>query len=83
MFKKNPWGKDFSERFGEARMKFSKNSIIILLLITVIIVISYFNFSSGNYLKVLEKNMTSLKTSLEGCKNEISSLKNDFQKLRM
>ena len=59
-------------------MKFSKNSIIILLLITVIIVISYFNFSSGNYLKVLEKNMTSLKTSLEGCKNEISSLKNDL-----
>ena len=71
MFEKKPWE-------GFEKRNLDKRSIIFLVLVVFLVVLSYLNFSTGSYLKILQGNLTSLKANLEACKNESSSLKSDL-----
>ena len=54
--------------------KFSRNFLIFLVLLVIIIALSYFNFTTGRYASILEANKTQLLNELQACENKTQSL---------
>jgi hypothetical protein len=52
----------------------NKSLIISLILIIVIGILSYLNFATGSYIKILEVNKTSLESQLKSCNNQTQCL---------
>jgi hypothetical protein len=73
-WKKNNWNTDFGKKYRWKRpnLKFpmNKSLLIVLILILVIGVLSYFNYTTGNYVKILEGNKTNIEGHLKTCNNQ-------------
>ncbi len=57
-------------RLSIKKPNISKSLLLSLSLIAVLFVLCYLNFKSGNYAKILEQNITSLKNHLSECGND-------------
>ncbi|MDI6826214.1 MAG: hypothetical protein QMD36_03410 [Candidatus Aenigmarchaeota archaeon] len=81
-WEKNPWKTDFSKKYSwngsSLKIPINKSLFITLILIIVIGFLSYINYTTSNYVAILEINKTSLENHLSTCKNEIQSLSSDL-----
>jgi hypothetical protein len=78
---KDKWSTKYSDkqikntpRLSVRRPNINKTVLVLLSFIITLSVLSYLNFQSGNYTKVLEQNITSLKSHLSECGNDTEEL---------
>jgi chromosome segregation ATPase len=72
-----PWKTDYGNKFefkGISLPKVNKRLYIILLILVSISVLSYVEYTRGNYIQVLEQNTTDLEDKLGCCYNETKVL---------
>lgn len=63
---KNSW----STNYNRSTLSINKPLIVSLILIITIAILSYFNYTTGSYVKVLETNRTDLESRLKTCKDQ-------------
>jgi hypothetical protein len=70
------WGKNsWSTGYNRWNIpNINKSLIISLILIIIIGILSYLNFTTGSYVKILEVNKTSLENQLKTCSNQTQCL---------
>jgi DNA repair exonuclease SbcCD ATPase subunit len=79
---KDKWSTKYSDKhstksirkFNIKKPNVNKSLLLLLSLIVALFVLCYLNFKSGNYVKVLEQNITSLKSQTSECGNETEEL---------
>lgn len=63
---RNKWSTGYNRNIPNI----NKSLIIVLILIITISILSYFNYTTGNYAKILETNKTNLEGHLKACNNQ-------------
>jgi hypothetical protein len=71
---KKPWDTNFNRKYQWSMPSINKSLIISLILITIIGILSYFNYTTGNYVNILEVNKTNLEDQLIACNNQTQCL---------
>jgi len=65
------WGKNsWSTGYNRNIPNINKSVIIFLVLIITIGILGYFNYTTGNYVKILEVNKTNIEGHLKTCNNQ-------------
>jgi hypothetical protein len=67
---RNKWNTGYNSRFQLNMPKINKSLIIFLVLIVTLGIFSYFNYTTGNYVKILEVNKTDIEGHLKTCNNQ-------------
>jgi len=74
----NQWKTDYGHDYRLGIPSVNRTFLIFLILLISIGILSYFNFSTGNYAAILEKNITTIKNDLSTCKNQTKILSSDL-----
>jgi len=79
---KDKWSTKYSDKYSVRKIhrlsikrpNISKLFFVLIFLTIALFALCYLNFESGNYARVLEKNITSLKSHMGECGNETEEL---------
>jgi len=71
---KNSWSTNYNKKYQWNFPSINKSLIISLILIIIIGILSYFNFTTGNYARILETNKTALEDQLRTLNNQTQCL---------
>ena len=92
--KKDQWKTDFSDKYKQEKTfnfkperafkpnlnipRISRSVLIPLVLVVMILVLAYFNFSTGSYISVLEEDKSTFQSQLDTCDTEKQTISSDL-----